>query len=209
MEDNIESLSETYKNYFRIGTCISEYSLNHQRELLNKHFNSYTCENAMKPINLQPKPGLYNFKKADKLIKEVQGEEDKIRGHTLVWHNQIPDWFFLDVEDNYVDKKRLLERMNLHIRNAVDHFRDQVYCWDVVNEAVADGDNEQVYRKNKWYQILGEDYVDKAFKFAREVDSGTKLFYNDYNAVVPHKRDKIYNLLQEMLDREIPVDGIG
>ena len=209
MGESIEPLGKAYEKYFRIGSCISKYSLNHQMGLLHKHFNSYTCENAMKPINLQPKPGLFNFKKADKLIEKLKDEGDKIRGHTLVWHNQIPDWFFLDESENFVKREELLERMKTHMSNVLQHYQNRVYCWDVVNEAAADGDNEQIYRKNRWYQILGEDYVEKAFKFAKEVDSEIKLFYNDYNAVVPHKRDKIYNLLQDMLAKGVPIDGMG
>ncbi|MFW6007487.1 MAG: endo-1,4-beta-xylanase [Halanaerobiales bacterium] len=209
MNNEIKSLAKSYEKYFKIGTCISNYSIENHQKLLKKHFNSFTCENAMKPENMQPKPGIYNFKKADDLIDEIKGENNKIRGHTLVWHNQIPEWFFLDVKENYVSKKTLLERMKIHIKNVVSHYKDRVYCWDVVNEAIEDEDEDRIYRKNRWYKICGKEYIEEAFKYTRKVDPEAKLLYNDYNAVESKKRDKIYKLLQDMIERKIPVDGVG
>ncbi|MFW6007477.1 MAG: endo-1,4-beta-xylanase [Halanaerobiales bacterium] len=211
MTEEINSLADSYQKYFKIGTCINEYALENQQELLKKHFNSFTCENAMKPEHLQPELDQFSFKKADKLLKKlhkIKNENFVFRGHTLVWHNQTPDWFFKNEKGNIINKDKLLARMQNHINKVMEKYQDEIYCWDVVNEAISDK-NSEIFRKSEWYQITGKTYLEKAFSYARENNSEIKLFYNDYNAVLPEKRDKIYKFLKEMLKKDIPIDGMG
>lgn len=202
------SLAEKYKDYFKIGAAINPHALNTSRELIKKHFNSITAENEMKPISLNREKGKFAFEVADAMINFAKENNMVVRGHTLVWHNQTPDHLFLDEDGSFVSKEVLEERLREYTRTVFEHFNKDVYCWDVVNEAVADKGDE-ILRKTKWLEIMGEDYLDIAFKIARELDPDVKLFYNDYDAVVPHKRDKIYTLLKGMLDRGVPVDGMG
>ena len=208
-QSEIASFYESYRDYFSIGTCLEPRDLATYDNILRKHFNSLTAENCMKPASLQPEEEEFNFKQADKIIEFADKHNKKVRGHTLVWHNQTPDWFFENKSGSPVNKGKLLERMKNHIDKVVNHFGDKIYCWDVVNEAVADN-GPDIYRQSKWYDLAGKEFIELAFKNTAEIaPEGTALFYNDYNAVQPHKRDKIISLLQDLMNKEVPVDGIG
>lgn len=202
------SLAEKYQDYFKIGVAINPHVLNTSRDLIKKHFNSITAENEMKPISLNREKGKFNFELADGLVNFAKENNMVMRGHTLVWHNQTPDHLFLNEDGSFVDKEVLEERLREYIRTVFDHFNADLCCWDVVNEAVEDK-GDWLLRKSRWLDIMGENFLDVAFRIARELDPDIKLFYNDYDAVLPHKRDKIYTLVKGMLDRGVPIDGIG
>ena len=176
----VKSLREIYSDYFPIGAAVNPEVIETHRDLLIKHFNSITPENEMKFSLVHPEEGVYTFEKADSLVDFAERNQMKIRGHTLIWHNQTPDWVFLDKNGKDVSKDILLNRMEEHIKTVIKHFRAHVYCWDVVNEAIAD--EASVYlRESKWLRIIGEEYLQKAFEFAHEADPRALLFYNDYN----------------------------
>ena len=202
------SLKEKYKEYFAIGAAVNPYSIKKHEKLLQKHFNSITAENEMKFVSVHPEENKYTFEKADLLVDFKKANNMKMRGHTLVWHGQVPDWLFTDSEGNPASRDLLLGRMKDHISTVMGRYKNEIYCWDVVNEAVQDSGNE-VYRKSKWFNIIGEDFIEQAFRFANSVDPGAKLFYNDYNAVIPEKRDKIYSLLKGLKEKDVPVHGMG
>lgn len=194
-------------DYFHMGVAIEPSALENNQavNLIKRHFNSLTCENAMKWSSLQPSLGTFCFSNADKIVNFAQQNGMKVRGHTLVWHQQVPNWVFTD-EGTTVSKETLLARMRSHIDTVVKHFKGKVYAWDVVNEAIDDGSN--TYRASNWYNICGIDYIIEAFKAARAADPDAKLFYNDYSAINPGKRDKIFALLQILKEQNL-VDGIG
>ncbi|MFP4015725.1 MAG: endo-1,4-beta-xylanase [Halanaerobiales bacterium] len=208
MSKVIPSLYETYKDYFAIGAAVNTPALSTHKELLKKHFNSITAENEMKPISLNPEKGKYTFEEADAMIEFAGTHNKLVRGHTLVWHNQTSDHVFTDENGDYVSPDTLIARLREYMSIVFDHFGDKVYCWDVLNEAIEDKQNK-FYRDTKWLEILGEDYIDMIFSLARDLNSDTLLFYNDYNAVIPEKRDKIYKLLKGMKEKSIPLDGVG
>lgn len=147
----------------------------------------------MKWESLQPTEGDFDYTTADEIVSFAKENNMAVRGHCLVWHNQTPDWVFLDSSNNPVTKEVLIKRMKNHIINVMTHFKNKVYCWDVVNEAIA-GNNEdgvdagedlsQVdswgYRNSDWYKICGEDYIIEAFRAARTADPNAKLFYKDF-----------------------------
>jgi endo-1,4-beta-xylanase len=159
----------------------------------------------MKWSSLQPLEGSFNFTNADRIVEFAQENGMKVRGHCLCWHNQIPAWVFMDGSAE-ASKELVLQRLRTHITTVVNHFKGKVYAWDVVNEAIDDGSS--VYRASKWYTICGEDFIFEAFAAARAADPEAKLFYNDYSAVNPAKRDKIYDLLTKLKARNL-VDGMG
>jgi endo-1,4-beta-xylanase len=132
----------------------------------------------------------------------------KMRGHTLVWHNQTSDWVFQDSNGDSVGREQLLQRMKDHITTVMQRYKGQIYCWDVVNEAVTD-EGPELYRRTKWLDIIGEDYIEKAFEFAHEADPDALLFYNDYNETNPEKREKIYQLVKSLVDKGVPIHGVG
>jgi endo-1,4-beta-xylanase len=131
-----------------------------------------------------------------------------MRGHALVWHQQTGDWIFKAQDAGQVSKEELLQRMKNHIDTVVSRYKGTIYAWDVVNEAIADNP-EEFLRASEWYEILGEDFIIKAFEYAHQADPEAKLFYNDYNAIIPEKRDRIYKLLKMLVDRDVPIDGVG
>ena len=206
----VSSLGDTYKDYFPIGAAVNPTTLNTHKALLNKHFNSITAENEMKYSSLQPSEGVFNWTAADKMVEYAYTNGKKVRGHTLVWHNQTPDWVFKDPYDSNKTASRelLLERMETHIKAVVGRYKGKVYAWDVVNEAIPDGGGD-LREDSPWYEIIGPDYIEYAFCYAQEADPDALLFYNDYNAYQPTKRDKIYKLAKGLIDKGIPIHGVG
>jgi len=187
----IPSLHKEYEDYFLMGAAVNPLTIKYQKDLIIKHFNSLTAENEMKFESLQAEEGTFTFDQADQLLSFANEYGKKVRGHTLVWHNQTPDWVFTNKNGNPIDRYTLLERMKTHISTVMERYKGQIYSWDVVNEAVSDsGDN--LLRDSKWKDIVGEDFIDKAFEYAHLADPNALLFYNDYNESNPEKREKIY-----------------
>lgn len=197
----------TPEDYFYMGVAISPSFIDNQKkaDMIKRHFNSITAENDMKWSSLQPTEGIFNFTNADRIVAFAQDNGMKVRGHCLCWHNQVPAWVFKD-GDADASKELVLQRLRTHITTVVNHFKGKAYAWDVVNEAIDDGTS--VYRASKWYTICGEDYIFEAFAAARAADPDAILFYNDYSAIDPAKRDKIYDLLVKLKDQDL-VDGMG
>lgn len=197
----------TPADYFYMGVAIPPSFIDNQKKtnLIKRHFNSITAENDMKWSNLQPTEGTFTFTNADKIVAFAQTNGMKVRGHCLCWHNQVPSWVFKDgIAD--ASKELVLQRLRTHITTVVNHFKGKVYAWDAVNEAIDDG--SLTYRASKWFTICGEDYIFEAFTAARSADPEAILFYNDYTAIDPTKRDKIYDLLVKLKAHNL-VDGMG
>ena len=211
---SIPSLYESYKNDFRIGVAIPAKCLSNDtdRRMVLKHFNSLTAENEMKPESLlagQTSTGLnYRFSTADAFVDFANTNNIGIRGHTLVWHSQTPDWFFKDSSGQRLTKDALLARLKQYIYDVVGRYKGKVYAWDVVNEAI-DENQSDGYRRSTWYEICGPEYIEKAFIWAHEADPNAKLFYNDYNTEISKKRDFIYNMVKNLKSKGIPIHGIG
>src|SRR5690554_1987230 len=175
-------------------------------EMAEYHFNSLTPENVMKWEEIHPEPGKYDFEAADRFVDFAKKHGKYIVAHTLVWHNQTPDWVFLDDEGNELDRDSLLARMEDHIKTVVGRYKGKIQAWDVVNEAFnMDGS----FRESKWYQIIGDDFIAKAFEFAHEADPKAELYYNDYALENSTKRKAIIQFAQTLLDQNIPITGIG
>lgn len=202
------SLCKTYANFFPIGAAVCPNIIKSHTDLLMKHFNSLTCENHMKFINIHPEEKKWDFSAADEIVDFAVANRMKVRGHCLVWHNQVPNWIFLDNKGNDVNRDVLLDRMEEHITIMMQRYKKQVYCWDVVNEAAEDK-GADIFRQSKWYKIIGPDFIERAFWFARKADPDAKLFYNDYNCTSPEKSRKIYNIAKRLKDHGDFIDGIG
>lgn len=206
--DHIPSLHEVFSEQFLIGAAVNPHTLVEQRDLLIKHFNSLTAENEMKFERVHPAEKHYTFEEADRMIAFAQANGMGVRGHTLVWHNQTPNWMFEDTSGNAVDRETLLARMKDHIETVVTRYKGSIYAWDVVNEAVSDSGVE-LLRSSRWPDIAGEDFIAKAFEYAHAVDSEAMLFYNDYNESIPEKREKIYKLVKSLKEKDVPIHGVG
>jgi len=214
IEPNIGSLCQTFANLFPIGAAIWAGDLSGPHsDLLKKHFNSITSENDMKWDATEPTEGSFNFANADAQVAYAKANNMHVRGHTLVWHQQVPAWVFNDAGGNPMtptpeNKALLLQRLENHIRGVVGHFGNDVYAWDVVNEVIdpaeADG-----FRRSPWFNITGTDYIDTAFRVAHEVAPNAKLFINDFDTTNPVKRQFLFSLVSNLKSRGIPIDGVG
>lgn len=204
---NNESLSNIYKNYFPIGTILNEQLLEIDKNLILRHFNSITPENALKHEIVHPDEHTYNFECADKLISFAITNNMYVRGHVLVWHEQTPECFFYDEKGYQLTANAMLTRLREYINIVVRHFGDKIYCWDVVNEAISD--ENQFYRQSKYFSIIGEEYIEKSFLYAHEANSKIELYYNDYNIESGEKGEKAYKLVKKLVEKEIPIHGIG
>ncbi len=247
-------VKDIYQDYFLVGAAINGNSgqtmaLNHagMADILKTHFNSTTMSNLMKPVFLLDQEAskksedgmpVCKFDTCDPALQFCQENGIKMRGHTLVWHNQTPEWFFFedyDTSKGLVDAATMEARMDSYFRQVITHCQDKypgvVYCWDVVNECVCtDADSYVVtsggwklrsqtksdndfshegYVPNFWYATIGESYVEKAFACARKyADPDVKLFYNDYNVFMTDKMNNIYTMVSELKDKGV-IDGIG
>lgn len=204
------SLHEAYADQFLIG--FAARAAYYMDDFVNlTHFNAVTAENAMKWESLQPYPGTFDFYAADNLVDYAEKHGLAVHGHTLIWHSQTPDWVFLDANGQELSREALIERMREHIHTVVGRYKGRIASWDVVNEAVEQDPRTQGWglRDSKWRQIIGDDYIELAFRFAHEADPTARLLYNDYSATDPGKRDAIYQLVQGLLAKGAPIDGIG
>lgn len=213
-----KGLKDTYKKYFTIGVAVNQRNVSNpdQIALIKHNYNSMTAENDMKPGSLQPREGQFNWANADRIANFCRENGIKLRGHCLCWHSQFADWMFTDKDGNPASKELFYERLRTHIHAVVNRYKDIVYAWDVVNEAIVDGpaldrdgNKRNPYRQSRHYKLCGEEFIAKAFEFAREADPKALLFYNDYNAADPAKRDRIYEMVKEMKEAGVPIDGIG
>lgn len=176
--------------------------------LIVNQFNSLTAENAMKMGPIHPRENEYFWKDADSIAAFAKAHRMKLRGHNLCWHTQAPAWMFKNEKGDTVSKEVLLQRLRDHITTVVNRYKDYVYGWDVVNEAIDDNDTV-FYRKSQWYRICGEDFIAKAFEYAHAADPKAVLFYNDYNTENPKKREKIYQMVKKLKEAGIPIHGVG
>nr|AAB87379.1 xylanase [Caldicellulosiruptor saccharolyticus] len=213
---NLPSLCEKYKNYFKIGVAVPYRALTNpvDVEVIKRHFNSITPENEMKPESLQPYEGSFDFNIADEYIDFCKKNNISLRGHTLVWHQQTPSWFFTNPEtgekltNSEKDRKILLDRLKKHIQTVVGRYKGKVYAWDVVNEAI-DENQPDGYREATGTISLGPRVHWKAFIWAHEADPKAKLFYNDYSTGNPYKREFIYKLIKNLKAKGVPIHGVG
>ena len=204
------ALKDVFKDDFYIGAALSLNQIAGNEPdavaLVEKHFNSITPENILKWEDVHPAPGRYNFEVADGYV--ALGEKNKmfIVGHTLVWFHQTPDWVFQDGSGKPLGREALLERMRDHIFTVMGRYKGRIHGWDVVNEAItADGQ----FRKSKWLEIIGEDYVLKAFEYARQADSNAQLYYNDYDNEKPPQTEGVVRLVKNLQSKGARIDGIG
>jgi endo-1,4-beta-xylanase len=204
------SLKETFKNLFYIGTALNYDQIRGletaSTKIIEKQFNSITPENILKWESIHPEPNKYNFAPADSFVALGEKNNMFMVGHTLIWHYQTPAWVFEDDSGNQVDRETLLRRMRDHIFAVVGRYKGRINGWDVVNEAV--DDNGQP-RKSNWMQIIGEDYLQKAFEWAHEADPDAELYYNDYNLWIPAKRESVVQLVRNLQSKGVHIDGIG
>jgi endo-1,4-beta-xylanase len=208
------SLKDAFNKYFYIGAALNpgHFTESNAMEsaLVKQQFSSITPENDMKWERIHPRAdaGLagYNFEAADKYVEFGEKNHMFIIGHCLVWHSQVPRWVFQDTEGKPLTRDALLQRMHDHIAAVVGRYKGRVHGWDVVNEAL---NEDGTLRKSQWYNIIGEDFIAQAFKFAAEADPKAELYYNDYNLEYEAKRNGAIELVKKLQQQGVKITAIG
>jgi endo-1,4-beta-xylanase len=204
------SLREAARPFFLIGVAVNprlfadENSV--EARLIKTHFNVLTPDNAMKWGPLQPRPGEFDFAEADRLVDFARRNKRYVVGHTLVWHSQTPDWVFGGEKGRPPTRELLLTRMRHHIATVVGRYKGRVQAWDVVNEAL---NEDGTLRDSSWRRIIGDDYIEKAFQYAREADPAAHLYYNDYRLEVPAKRAGAIAIVKRLKAAGLRIDAVG
>ena len=214
-------LKDLYADKFLVGNILSggiegDSLFRQDREelaLLIGEYNCLTAENSMKMQYVQPEEGVFNFKSSDALMHIADKAGMEVVGHALVWHHQVPHWIFKDKKGDPVSREVLIQRMKDHILKVVTRYKGKIKFWDVVNEAVdlkyENGQQVAFYRESPWYKIIGEDYIELAYRFAHEADPDALLLYNDYSMTDLVKTRFVASMVKELKDKGIPIHGIG
>ncbi|RRN77285.1 endo-1,4-beta-xylanase, partial [Pseudoxanthomonas sp. SGD-10] len=204
------SLKNAFKNKFYIGTALNLSQIwgrdDDADRIIKSQFNSIVAENCMKSMHMQPQEGIFNFKDADKFVEYGESNNMFLIGHTLIWHSQAPSWFFKNEQGEDVSKEVLIERMRKHITTIVSRYKGRIKGWDVVNEAILDDGS---WRKSKFYNIIGEEFIELAFKFAHEADPDAELYYNDYSMALEGRRNSVVKMIKNLKAKGIKISGIG
>ena len=214
-ENPLPSLWKAYQKYFHIGTSVSEFQLKFPgpgTQIIVDHFDEIVAENVCKPMHVTDGRGNYTWEKADQFLEFGKENNKKIRWHTLVWHNQAAPKMFTDDDGNYVSKDELNRRLKDFIFTVGDHIKGKVESIDVVNECISDKhfNLRTLEERSLFNGIIGPEYIDNAFYWAREACPNTQLVINDYNLeTIEAKRDGLYNLVKGMISRGVPVDAVG
>jgi len=188
------------------GTAVSAGKLGDSTysTILDREFNMITPENEMKWDTIEPSPGSFNFAPADSIVSHASAHGQRMRGHTLVWHSQLPTWV-----SSITDADTLRSVMNNHITTEMTHYKGKIYAWDVVNEAFADGSTQ--HRSSVFQNVLGDGFIEEAFRTARNADPSAKLCYNDYNIEnwSDAKTQGVYSMVKDFKARGVPIDCVG
>lgn len=221
------TLRDAYRDYWDMGVSVNQWqvkadakSLITQQdfskdtpadqtkdwETIVRHFNYVVAENCMKCEVIHPKEGVYDFTLADQFVNKARAAGLKVLGHCLIWHSQCAPWFHYDEQGNLVSPEVLKQRMREHIYTVVNHFKGRVQAWDVVNEAFED---DGTLRKSLFYQILGEDYIPLAFRYAHEADPSAELYINDYSMNKASKVEGVARFFAPLIRQGLPVTAIG
>jgi endo-1,4-beta-xylanase len=219
-DQSLRELGQRHGLY--MGTAVDMAALNdandpQYRALVASQFSTVTAENVMKWESLEPTRGTYNWGPADDLVAFANANNQKVRGHVLVWHNQLPGWLTQGVDDGTIGTDELRGLLRKHIKDVVGHFKGKIWQWDVVNEAASDpwDSPPAIHLKGFWAQHLGDGYIADAFRWAREADPKALLFYNDYNIEAFGAQDAsdktffVDNMVKQLRADRVPIDGVG
>jgi len=219
-EQSLRALGARHGLY--VGTAVDMHALDdatepRYRALVASQFSTVTAENVMKWALLEPTRGTYDWSAADELIDFARKNNQRVRGHVLVWQNQLPKWLTDGVDGGTVSKDELRALLQKHVTDVVTHFKGKIWQWDVVNEGLSDpwDTPNEIHYKGFWNEHYGPGYVADAFRWARAADPEALLFYNDYNIEAfgdGGPKDKVqflYNEVNKLLSQGVPIDGIG
>ncbi len=205
-----KGLKDFFKGDFLVGAAIGDgIFMENDTEYLNliaREFNVISPENVLKWEPVNPKENEWKFEAGDRLVDFAQKHNMNIQGHVLVWHSQVPKEIFMDENGKQISKAGLTKRMENHIQTLVGRYKGKIQSWDVVNESITPEDG---YRKTKWLEIMGPEFMERAFYLAHEADPDCKLIYNDYGMDDPRRRDFVVHMVNKYKKKGVPIHGIG
>lgn len=199
----------------RVGTAVIPFDLDTPAyaAVLADQFSVVTPGNEMKWQVVEPAQGQFDWSGADRLVSFAEQHGQRVRGHTLLWHNQLPDWLTTGVATGTISNSQLMDLLEQHIFTEMGRFRGRIWQWDVANEFFTDSNPSGINPNDFWVSHLGPDVIQRAFRWAHQADPGALLFYNDYNIAGEDgsnaKSDAVYQWLQQMLDQGVPIMGVG
>lgn len=211
--DAAGGLKDVYRDAFLVGVAIGDGEASDKAprstELIEHEFNSVTPENALKWDTTEPSEGRFNFAPGDRFVAYAERHHLTAIGHTLCWHSQLPGWVSRPpAGQTELTREVLLQRLHRHIQEVAGHYKGRIHGWDVVNEAIRDGDGQ--YRDSVFYRVVGKEFIALAFKWAHEADPAAELYYNDYNLDQDDKkRATAIELVKYLREQGAPISGIG
>ncbi len=204
------NLKDVVSDKFLMGVALNQYQTKggdtKDQKLIRNHFNSVVAENCMKCEVIHPEEDRYDFTLADEFVEYAEKNNMHVVGHCLIWHSQLAPWFCIDDNGNNVSAEVLRERIKDHVTTIVSRYKGRVHGWDVVNEAI-EGDGE--WRKSKFYEILGDEYIELAFRCAQEADPDAQLYYNDFGMNEHGRRNTTVKMVNDLKAKGVKVDAIG
>lgn len=202
---SIPSFKEKYKDYFHVATAVEPRDLIHYKDLIVTQFNELTTENRLKPVNIQPKEGVFSWTGADRIVEFAEKHNMRVRGHGLAYEKIFPDWFFKNEDGSQASKERVMERLETHIKTIVARYKGRIHSYDVVNEVFGhvDWDTRDITR------ICGIGFVPLVYKWVHEVDPDAILILNDNYHEIPQKRENIFKWVKKWREEGAPIHGVG
>ncbi|MGW7571839.1 endo-1,4-beta-xylanase [Streptomyces tendae] len=201
--DTLGSAAAGQGRYFGTAVAANHLGEADYAATLDREFSSVTPENEMKWDATEPSRGTFTFGSADRIVDHAQSQGMDVRGHTLVWHSQLPSWV------GSLGASDLRTAMNAHINGLMGHYKGEIHSWDVVNEAFQDG-GSGARRSSPFQDKLGNGFIEEAFRTARAADPAAKLCYNDYNTDgVNAKSNAVYDMVEDFKSRGVPIDCVG
>lgn len=203
------ALKDVFKKHFYVGAAVSDDQISGKEEkvvsVIKSQFNTITPENCLKWEVVHPQPNVYDFEQADRFVEFGEKNKMFIVGHILIDRVQTPDWVFQDSLGNKVDRITQLKRMQHHISMVVKRYKGRINAWHVVNEAIG---RDGKFRNCRWLEIIGEDYVEKAFEYANQADPDVELYYNGHDMLTQESTESIVRLVKD-IKKKSRIDGIG
>jgi endo-1,4-beta-xylanase len=199
----------------RVGTAIIPFDLDNApyAQIAADQFSTVTPGNEMKWQVVEPTQGVFDWSGGDRLVAFAKAHHQLVRGHTLLWHNQLPTWLTTGVANGTISNAQLRDLLHQHITTEVTHFKGKIWQWDVANEFFTDSNPSQLNPNDFWVSHLGTGVVADAFRWAHAADPHALLFYNDYNIAGEDgsnaKSDAAFAFVRQLKAAGVPISGVG